>query len=167
MTDFYSTVQDVIEDTGIIPDDFDFEDDENIENGKTAQQKLENKVQTWLIESKDMLDAEASVISNRERDFHQELAAGEITKIPICIHDIAKRICINKVKQARVNRDTSIINKDDYAIVISSDNILTKSIVKDLKSCILGRSKKKKQNGIGMIVVNTHHHHDPVIWDRD
>jgi hypothetical protein len=153
--EFYSTIQDVIEDTGIEPSDFDFEDDEDIENGLTAVQKLENKVQTWLIESKDMLDAEASVISNRERDFHQELKDGTITKIPICIHDIAKRIAINKVKQARVNRDTSIVSKDDYAIVISSDNILTNSITKDLKSCILGRSKKKKQSGLTLFRVDT------------
>lgn len=141
MTDFYSTVEDVLEDTGLEPEDLGFEDDDSSD----GNEKLEVKIIKWLVEAKSIID------NNRKRNFTAELADGTITEIPICIHDAAKRIAINKAKQARINRDSSIVSKDDYTIQITNDTILTTSILRDLESC----SPIKAVSSFGMLRVNT------------
>lgn len=141
MVDYYSTVEDVLEDTGLKPGDLGFKADED----STADEKLEAKIIKWLLEAKGIID------EKKNRDFAAELAAGTITVIPVCISSIAKRIVINMAKQARINRDTPIVSKDDYNIQITNDTILTKSIKDDLEDCAV----QQASTSFGMFRIDT------------
>lgn len=151
---YYSTISDVIDDSQIRPGDFGFkDDDESVPDGKTATEKLEAKVESWLKETKDVIDTHASVFSDRKRDYALEVSEEIITVIPPCIHDIAKRITINKVKQARINQDTPIVSKDDYTVQLTNDSIVSSSILNDLKACVEAYEKTTVKRRINQFVV--------------
>lgn len=135
MADYYSTIEDVLEDTGLEPTDLNFD----------ADAELEAKIEKWLVEAKAIID------EKKGRNFTAELAAGTITSIPICIHSIAKRLAINMAKQARINRDTPIVSRDDYNIQITNDTIITRAIEDDLEDC----AKTGASSSFSMFVVNT------------
>jgi len=111
--EYYSTVDDVLEDSGIKPADL----------GMTTDDELETKIEKWLSAAKGYID------SDRHRDFN------DLPSVPVCIADIAKRIVLNMVKQAIINRDTPIINADNYRVMIANDKIITNAIATDLDKC--------------------------------
>lgn len=124
--EFYSTIQDVLRDSGVDTADMGFKD---IQNGDTAQTQLETWVQSRLIEIKSLIDNE------RKRNFTQELANGEITEIPPCIHMIARRMGVMVVKNAKINRKSPVIKIDDYTVTILKEIVFTPDILADLKRC--------------------------------
>lgn len=130
--EYYSTVNDVLEDTGLGPEDLGFTDDEEgVEDGKTAQEKLEAKIIKWLIEAKAIIN------EYKKRDFAAEVAAGTLASIPVCISSIAKRIAINMSKQAIINRETPIVTRDDYSIQLTNDTIVTRALYDELDNCMV------------------------------
>lgn len=122
---YYSTVQDILDDTGIIPTDMGYSDI----SGSTAEQQLENKIESWLIEAKSMIDAD------RDQDYSLQLQLGTITDIPICINSIAKRITINMANSAKLNRKSPTLKVNDYSVKVVPHDPMTPQILTDLESC--------------------------------
>jgi len=125
---FYSNVQDVLDDCGVKPVDLGFNDPSS-PDPTSGQDKLEAKIQKYLIDAKAMVD------SNRNKDFSKELEDDEIEQIPICIESAAKRIAINMVNTAKLNRQGPIINVNKYAVKVVTNNPLTPEIRQDLEEC--------------------------------
>ena len=140
---YYSTIEEILEDSGIEPDDLDFVD---IENGLTAEEQLEAKIVKWLKAAKSYID------TNRKRDFSE---SGE--EIPVCIHDIAKRIVLNMAKQAVMNRDTPIVNMNDYKVQVTNDSIMTQSILDDLEKCAPFDSGGSNACGLNILTIYNKH----------
>ena len=70
---FYSTAQEVIEYTGVSPFDVGVDDSE----------ELKSLIESWLLEIKDIIDAD------RRRDFLQE-ADGDPASVRKLVHNVAK-----------------------------------------------------------------------------
>ena len=124
-TQYYSSVSDILDDTGIIPADIGFSDTGDI----TADQQLESKIESWLVEAKSMIDA------NRDQDYSLLLQNGKITAIPICIHNIAKRITINMANSAKLNRKSPVLKVNDYSVKTVNQDPITPQILADLEQC--------------------------------
>ena len=122
---FYSNVQDILDDTGIIPADIGFTDT----TGLTAQEQLETKIESWLTEAKSMIDAD------RDQDYSLQLQNGTIKTIPICIHNIAKRITINIANSAKLNRKSPTLKVNDYSVKTVTQDPITPQILTDLETC--------------------------------
>jgi len=123
----YSSSAEVIEYTGIKPEDLYLKDDpDGTPDGETAQQKLEALIGRWLLQAKSFID------SNRNRDYEQEVQAGKRSEVPPGIHNVAMRIVANMIAQAAMRRDTTVVKVDDYSIQITDDKIFTSAIQQDL-----------------------------------
>lgn len=124
----YSSVADVIAMAGIKPVDFDFEDDlgEDEEAGTlTADEKLEALVLTWLLSVKDFIDR------NRNRDYSEEVAAGDIDEVPPGIHNIALRAACNMAAMALLRRETSV-QRVDLVQRLQGDEVFSEALLHDL-----------------------------------
>lgn len=147
MTTFYSTAQDVIDFTGILPGDLNLVD---ISGGDTASEQLVTIIEGWLEEVKDLIDRD------RNRDY-----AAESPDIPPGIHFIAKRIAANMVAQAVLRRDSPIIRINDYAVKMVSDEVFTPAIRRDLAVY-----PAKPRFSIFRIRPHHHHHHHTLEWSE-
>jgi hypothetical protein len=114
--EYYSSVKDVIDTTGIQAQDLGFPTDDLMKDWIGAR----------LIEIKDMIDRD------RNRDFAAE-AAEKGTDIPPGIHGIALRMMSNLVGAATLRRTTPIIRVDDFTIKGLEDQVFTEPIRKDLR----------------------------------
>ena len=122
---YYGTVEDIIEETGILPADMGYEDNDT----STAEQQLSLKIESWLIEAKAMIDAD------RDRDYSQEVVDGKLSDIPICINSIAKRLAVNMANSAKLNRQSPTIKVNDYQVKAVSHDPMTPAIKADLETC--------------------------------
>lgn len=119
---YYSTPEEVIQYTGVRPQDFYLEDDDpEAPNPSTAEEKLTSLIANWLVQIKDFIDRD------RNRDYS---ASGKV--VPPGIHNIALRAAANMVAQAQLRRETPIVKKDDFTISMVEDKVFTASIKSDL-----------------------------------
>ena len=110
----YSTPGKVISYTGVRPQDFYLEDGEE----KTAEEKLEELIEGWLLQIKDLIDAD------RGREYKEDIPPG--------IENIALRMAANMVAQAQLRRETPIVRHDDYSVDMVEDKVMTNAIKNDL-----------------------------------
>lgn len=115
--EYYSSPNDVIKYTGVRHEDFRLANSED----------LTSMLEEWLVGIKNIID------EDRNRDFHQEVKTEKIDKIPPGIHWIALRIAANMVAQATIRRDSPILTVGEYAVKLVEDDVVTKSIKKDLQ----------------------------------
>lgn len=120
---YYGDLEELKTVTGIRPEDLYFKDEEG---GKTAEEKLDELLESWLVQIKDMID------QDRKRDYLKEYENGEREQIPPGIHFIALRIAANMIAQAMVRRDTPVLKVGEYAVKMAEENIFTNAIKKDL-----------------------------------
>jgi len=118
----YSTPEKVISYTGVRPQDFYLEDD----GEKTAEEKLKEMIEGWLLQVKDLIDAD------RNRDYNKEVDEGKREKVPPGIENIALRMAANMVAQAQLRRETPIVRHDDYSVDMVEDKVMTNAIKNDL-----------------------------------
>jgi hypothetical protein len=130
MPQFYSTVDEVIQYTGVHPQDLGLESDE----------ELKKVIEGWLVQIKDIID------QDRNRDYHQEVEEGKRTEVPPGIHHIAMRVCANVIAQATFRRESTIVQVDDYQVQMLDDQIFTDAIKKDL-------ARYPKKSRFGMMVI--------------
>jgi hypothetical protein len=123
---YYSNVQDILDDSGIQPVTMGYEDMDDL----TAEDQLENKIESWLIEAKSYID------STCNRDFSADIQNGVIKDIPICIHSIAKRVTITLVNSATLNRKSPVIKVNDFSVKQVTTNPMTPDIIADLDRCL-------------------------------
>lgn len=121
MREYYGSITNVINYTSITPRDLDFDEDD------AGHKKIKELIETWLVAAKDFID------TNRNRDYHEEVRKGDRDEVPAGIENIAERIVANMVAQAKLRRNTSIVNMDDYEVKIINDAVITPAIRKDLK----------------------------------
>jgi len=122
---FYSTAQEVIEYTGVSPFDVGVDDSE----------ELKSLIESWLLEIKDIIDAD------RRRDFLQE-ADGDPASVRKLVHNVAKRMAANMVALAILRRETPIIKMDDFTVQLVQDQVMTKDIRRDLNLIPRGISQR-------------------------
>lgn len=122
---FYSTAQEVIEYTGVSPFDVGVDDSE----------ELTSLIESWLLEIKDIIDAD------RRRDFLQE-ADGDPASVRKLVHNVAKRMAANMVALAILRRETPIIKMDDFTVQLVQDQVMTKDIRRDLNLIPRGISQR-------------------------
>jgi len=125
MTEFYSSAEDVMQYTGVKPQDLGLDD----------ELKLKEVIEKWLIQIKDIIDRD------RNRNFHKEGS-----EVPPGIDHIAMRVCANVVAQASFRRESTIVQVDDYSIQMVDDQIFTKAIREDL-------SRYPRKMSFGMTIV--------------
>lgn len=118
MAEYYSNPQDVIEFTGIKPKKLQINDDTDV----SAEEKLEDTLENWLIQIKDIIDRYTG------EDYSEDT--------PGVIENAALRMAGNMVTLAMVRRNTSLMQSDNFDMAIIKDNILTESIKEDLESTI-------------------------------
>jgi hypothetical protein len=147
---YYSTVQEVIEDSGIQPVDIGFSDTDNL----TADEQLEVKIIKWLVIAKSYIDSEC------DQNFNVELADGTITEIPVCIDDIARRITINMANSAKLNRKSPIIKVNDYSVKPVTNNPFTPEIRTDLAICSPKIIDSSIDSPFGMFTINEETYED-------
>lgn len=111
----YSTAAEVIEYTGVRPEDL----------SKSDEQELITLIDGWLEEIKDIID------QDRRRNFLSE-AGDDPTAVRPMVHNIAKRMAANTVALAVLRRDTPIIQLNDFSVQLVEDKVLTKDIRRDL-----------------------------------
>lgn len=153
--EYYSNVQEVIEDSGIQPVDIGFKDTDDL----TADEQLEAKIIKWLVTTKSYIDSEC------DQNFSAKLANGTITEIPICIHDIARRITINIANAAKLNRKSPIVKVTDNSFKPVTNNPFTPEIKTDLAICSPKIIDSTIDSPFGIFTINHktcrhHHHHD-------
>lgn len=114
--EFYSTPAEVIQSTGIRPDDL----------GMESTQQLTTWIEARLKEIKNLID------QDRNRDYAAEAtAAGK--PVPPGINGIALRMMSNHIGHANLRRTTPIIRVDDFSIKMVEDQVFTTAIKNDLK----------------------------------
>jgi len=106
----YSSVTQVINYTGIRPEDL----------GLETSCELEVIIHGWLVDIKNFID------EDRNRDYYIE------NKIPSGINNITLRICANMIAQSQLRRDTPLVKIDDFNIQMVEDKIFTEAIRRDL-----------------------------------
>ncbi|MFW6242677.1 MAG: hypothetical protein ACOC2W_00800 [bacterium] len=114
--EYYSSPDEVIEYTGIQPNQLHLEDD----GVETADKKLEKLITKWLIQVKNWIDLD------RNTDF------SKMETIPPIINNIALRAASNMVAMALVRRDSPIVKSNDFNIQLITDRIFTDDIKNDL-----------------------------------
>lgn len=117
MSQFYSTADEVIQYTGVHPQDI----------GLESYEGLNRVIEGWLVQIKDIID------KDRNRDYHQEVEEGKRTEVPPGINHIAMRVCANVIAQATFRRESTIVQVDDYKVQMVDDRVFTTSIRDDLK----------------------------------
>jgi len=130
MPQFYSTADEVIQYTGVHPQDLGLESDE----------ELKKVIEGWLVQIKDIID------QDRNRNYHQEVEDGKRTEVPPGINHIAMRVCANVIAQATFRRESTIVQVDDYQVQMLDDQIFTDAIKKDL-------ARYPKKSRFGMMVI--------------
>ncbi len=114
--EYYSTPADVIQSTGIRPDDL----------GMETTQQLNTWITARLQEIKNLID------QDRNRDYAAE-AETEGKEVPKGINGIALRMMSNHIGHANLRRTTPIIRVDDFTIKMIEDQVFTTAIKNDLK----------------------------------
>ena len=128
--EYYSTPEEVMQYTGIKPQDL----------GLGIDEELKQVIEGWLIQIKDIID------QDRNRDYHQEVEEGKRTEVPPGIHHIAMRVCANVIAQAAFRRESTIVQVDDYKVQMVDDQIFTEPIMRDL-------SRYPRKPRFGMMVM--------------
>ncbi|MFA5543259.1 MAG: hypothetical protein WDA47_05760 [Bacilli bacterium] len=116
MSNYYGTLDEVKQYTGVKYTDLNFSSDELYNTW------LENR----LIEIKDLID------QDRHRDYHAEVENGTRSVIPPGINHIALRMMANLLAQAVLRRETPVVKIDDFSIKMVEDQVFTSAIKKDL-----------------------------------
>lgn len=106
----YSSVDEVIQYTGVRPEDF----------GVDAPELI-STLTKWLEEATDLIN------QDRGRDYEAE------GQVPSGIHHIAKRIVGNMVSVVMVRRESPVVKYNDWNINLVKDDVFTSAIKKDLK----------------------------------
>jgi len=109
---YYSTPADVITYSGVKADDLWLNDDS----------ELEELIESWLEQIADKIH------KHQDMNYFEELE-----EIPPAVHDIAKRMCTNKIKAATLNRDSNITRIDEFTVQQTKDFVFTEEIRKELK----------------------------------
>lgn len=125
----YSSVEKVIQATGVRAKDFGCEDHE-----------LHTILQDWLDEATDLINLD------RKRDYEAEAAAEGGNPVPAGIHSIARRIVGNMVSIAMLRRETPVIKVGEWSLNLVNDDVFTAAIRRDLK-----RYPKKARIGFAVV----------------
>ncbi len=136
MVQYYSNPKEVIDFTGIKPKKLNLNDQKD----KTAEQVLEETIEKWLIQIKDMID----------RYIGKEYVDED--NIPGIIENVALRMAGNMVTVAMLRRNTSLIQSDNFDMGLIQDRIFTDAIKQDLDNTV------KRENKIKAVG-------DEYIWD--
>jgi len=116
VAEHYSTVQEVLTLTGLKPKDL----------GLETQQQLDDTITGWLVDIKDFID------TNRNRNYHDEVAQGLRAMVPPGIHQIALRAAGNMAAVAILRRETPIVKQEDFTVRLVDDQVFSEAIRHDL-----------------------------------
>lgn len=94
----------------------------------------------WLEDAKSLIDGET------KRDFDAEVLAGKLPAVPRGVASIANRLVANMVAIAIQRRKSPLVQMGQFSVEISSDEVLTEALRKDLKPF-------KKRNSLGLYLV--------------
>lgn len=112
----YITKERIIRNTGIKAEDF------NI----TIQADFETMIDEWIEDATDIIN------EDRNRDYEKEVLDGKREKVPAGIKNIAERMVSNMVAKMILRRQTPITQNEDFEVTMTSDEVFTDSIKKDL-----------------------------------
>ncbi len=123
---YYGDVETVIDDSGIKPGDLGYrDDDESVVDGLTKEEKLEAKIEKWLLAVKGIID-----------DDRKEAGITVPNPAPQCINDIANEIGTNKAKQVMVNRLNPTEKPDEYTYRVQDSELFTPQLQTRLAKCL-------------------------------
>jgi hypothetical protein len=117
MGDYYGDITDVKTISGITAHDLGLED---TEGGLTAEEKLDDLLEKWLISAKDYID----MITDTTFD----------TEVNPGISNIAERIVLNLIGLSTQRRVSPIIKSNDFNVQLVEDKVISPSIRKDLEA---------------------------------
>jgi hypothetical protein len=120
----YSSIKEIIDYTGIEPEQI----------GKETAEELEEVLLGWLVQAKDLIDAD------RNRNFHKEVQQGVLDDVPPGINNIAMRMASNMVAIAIFRRDTGVVRLNEFEVKMVKDSVFTSDIEKDLSRYAKGSS---------------------------
>lgn len=124
---FYGTINQVKQRSGVQPVDLGIKPIN--EDNKSEDTIFDELITEIMLEVKSLID------QDREFDILQKYDS-DASKIPKCLHNVANRIAINVLKQAKINRMTPVVKVDEYTVQLISDTIITNSIQEDLERCV-------------------------------
>lgn len=124
---FYGTINQVKQRSGVQPVDLGIKPIN--EDNKSEDTIFDELITEIMLEVKSLID------QDREFDILQKYDS-DTSKIPKCLHNVANRIAINVLKQAKINRMTPVVKVDEYTVQLISDTIITNSIQEDLERCV-------------------------------
>ncbi len=127
----YCTADDVITLTGARPEMFRLE-----KNDTTG---LENKINEWILQSKDLIDNYC----------HQKF--NENT--PPAIKNICIRLTSNMVAMATARRDTPLIKVNDWNVKVTSSAIFTQDLKDDLRDGKFVLDKSHKSDSVEFFAI--------------
>jgi hypothetical protein len=135
----YGSQADVIEITGVKPEDVE----------QVDQAALETLLGKWLERAKSLVDAET------RRDFDAEVAAETIPAVPAGVVDVAVRLVANMVAVSLQRRKSPLVQMGTFDVQISSDDVFSEALKKDLKPY-------RKRSKFGLYLVGQPDEEEPV-----
>ena len=129
MVDKYSSVEEVILDANLAPEDFGYDEEDN--------NLLEEKVLSWLVVAKDLIDSYGKRIVWDDLDII----------IPATIGLASKQIAMNIAAFTQVRIETPIISEGEYQVQFTQDEVFTpaiKALIKQAQEAYLESISTKK-----------------------
>jgi len=114
MSDFYSTVAEVVAFSGAVPETL----------GLSDVADLNELIERWLVQAKDFIDRD------RNRNFTTEDAG-----VPASIDNIAMRMCANMIRSAERQRNRSVVEVEggEQELTLDQAWMFTAAIKADLR----------------------------------
>lgn len=117
MTAFYSTVQAVIDRTGVEPADLGQDDDA----------ELEAFLESLLTEVADLINHKI------RRNYLAQLDAGTITSIPAGLIGIAADVASDSIRTMVATRQTPVVRIDDFVVKVIRTYVFSEDVLKRLR----------------------------------
>lgn len=133
---YYSTPADVIQFTGLKPENVNLED----ESDPTAA--LTSLVTKWLVQIKDIIDSYC----------HQTFGEEDKT-VPGTVESVSLRMAANMAGQAVTRRDTPLIRVNEWKVQLTSSAIFTDDLKSDLEPYVDNKSPTKTPT-LGIMVIS-------------
>lgn len=127
----YCTPEELRQFTGASPENFRLE--------KTDEEGLLSLLQTWINQSKGLIDSFC----------HQNFD----TETPPAISNVCLRLASNMVALAVSRRDTPLIKVNDWSIKISSSNVFSEDLKADLRDGGFVLDKSTKSDSIDFLAI--------------
>ncbi|MBM7623722.1 hypothetical protein [Sporohalobacter salinus] len=117
----YCTVDEVLQAVSIEPMDLGLEDDQDLENGLSAEEKLNNLIEDWIKE----VTSEINIRLGAEVPTDHEAYAG--------IKGLVKRKCGDLISLALQKQNSPVVQIDDFAVDIVDSSTIFKNLDKELR----------------------------------